>query len=389
MNATTRLAIAGFGATAVGFGPARMGFGLFLPKFRADFDISTETAGLIASAGFMAFLAALPLAAVLALRTGYRMPVVLGGISALIGFVLVAMAQNVVALGLGIVFAGASAGFCWSPFDGAVERTTSDKERGSVLSIIATGTAIGVVLAGALSLAVSYRIASWPIAWWIFAIAAMISTAVAVVGVPGPGRTETSVRPPLSDFFPREVAPLYAVALVFGATNSVFVSFAADHVDASGGLAGLSQNGASAIIFISYGTMGLLGLVTSQAEDRFGLEVLLRLVFAAAALSMTLVALAPTDWLAIVVASGTHGAALMAVSAIISFWSLRLFPHWGTIGFTIALVWLAIGNVIGPFLAGRASEAMGGSTMFLLAAVPAFLICAWPRRLPIDRKPAR
>lgn len=383
MNATTRLAIAGFAATGIGFGPARMGYGLFLPQFRAEFGFSTGTAGLIAGAGFLAFLAALPLAAFFVVRTGPRLPVVLGGLSALAGFLLVATAGSVAALTAGVTVAGMSAAFCWAPFNDAAERITREEDRGTLLSVIATGTALGVALAGGLSLLVAGGLMPWPLAWWIFAVAAILSATAASVGVPG-RRGSNSGRgfsPPA--FLRRTVMPLYAVALVFGATNAIFISFAGDRIAGAGGLSGLSQHGASAVVFMSYGFFGLLGLMTGRIEARLGLGVLLRVIFAAAALSMVLVALRPTGWAAVVLASGLHGAALMAVSAVISFWSLRLFPGQGTTGFTAALIGLAIGSLIGPVLAGFASEAVGGAAMLLSAAIPAFLICAWPRRLPV------
>lgn len=383
MNATTRLAIAGFAATGIGFGPARMGYGLFLPEFRAQFGFSSATAGLISSAGFVAFLAALPLAAFLVLRIGPRLPVVLGGLSALTGFVFIATAGSVEALAVGVVVAGTSAGLCWAPFNDAAERAAREDARGTLLSIIATGTAVGAVLAGVLSLFVTRELMAWPTAWWIFAFAAILSAAAAVVGVPGASTKNSGVRLARADFLPREALPLYAIAFVFGATNAVFISFAADRVAEAGGLAGLSRNGASAVVFISYGTVGLLGLLTKRAQARFGLSALLRAIFAAAAVSMVLVAVAPTRWAAIVVASGMHGAALMAVSSVISFWSLRLFPGLGTQGFTAALIALAIGTVAGPVLAGFASDAIGGLAMFLLAAIPAFVVSAWPHPLPI------
>jgi hypothetical protein len=51
-------ATAGFVAAAITVGPARMGFGLFLPTFREVFNLSTAEAGFIASPGVLAFLGA-------------------------------------------------------------------------------------------------------------------------------------------------------------------------------------------------------------------------------------------------------------------------------------------------------------------------------------------
>lgn len=201
-----------------------------------------------------------------------------------------------------------------------------------------------------------------------------------MIGLPGSGHKHSGKRVPISHYLIRKAIPLYGLAFVFGATNAVFISFAADRVAENGGLAGLSQNGASALVFISYGTVGLVGLLTSQAETRMGHSALLRAIFAAAGVSMLLLAAAPTSWPAVIAASGMHGAALMAVSAVISLWSIQLFPGQSTQGFTATLIFLAMGSVTGPMLAGFASETIGGTAMFLMVAAPAFLVCALPHR---------
>lgn len=50
--------------------------------------------------------------------------------------------------------------------------------------------------------------------------------------------------------------------------------------------------------------------------------------FSAATLSLVLIALAlaPTSWSAAIAVSGLHGVAIMKVSALFSFSSVRLFP---------------------------------------------------------------
>jgi MFS family permease len=79
----------------------------------------------------------------------------------------------------------------------------------------------------------------------------------------------------------------------------------------------------------------------------------------------------------VLAASGLHGAALMMVSAVFSFWSLRLFPGRGTVGFTAALLSLAAGSVLGPALAGLLAEAQGPEVMFLAAAAPPLATALW------------
>lgn len=45
INGTRQLGLAGFFATAVAFGPARNGYGLFLPDIREEFGLSTVILG--------------------------------------------------------------------------------------------------------------------------------------------------------------------------------------------------------------------------------------------------------------------------------------------------------------------------------------------------------
>jgi predicted MFS family arabinose efflux permease len=383
MTPTIWLASAGFVATAVSFGPARMGFGLFLPTFREAFVLSTTQAGLIASLGFLAFLVALPLTAWLGGRIGPRVPIMVGALSATAGFAAVATASDSTGLAAGIALAGASAGFCWAPFNDAAERVVPDEARPGALSVVSTGTTVGVAAAGALFLSVAFGAFDWRLAWGVFALVGIVAAITAWRGVPG-GRAP-ACRPGASGkpaLFRREVRPLYGAAVCFGASNAVYLSFAADHVVAAGGLAGLPDRAAAAVIFLGYGICGIVGLATGRMEARLGVVALLGAIFAAFATSLVLIALAPGAWGPVLVSAGLHGAAVMTISAVLSFWSLRLFPGRGSLGFTAALIGVAAGSVVGPALAGALADATGLKTAFLVtAAAPltATVFFAWRR----------
>ncbi len=377
MTSTLRLAAAGFLATAVAYGPARMGFGLFLPAFREDFALSTSLAAVIASLGFAAFFAALLLTAWLGARLGQRVPVVTGALSAAVGFAAVASAGGAPLLATGIALAGASAGFCWSPFNAAAERVVPASARPTALSAVATGTTLGVAAAGLLALAVTYGALDWRAAWGVFAGVGVAAALAAGFGVPGGRPSATAAAAVESRLLRRETAPLYAAALCFGATNAAYLSFAADRVVSAGGLAGLADGGAAAVIFVGYGVCGIVGLATGSLEARTGLSALLALIFTALATSLALVALAPGSWSAVLVSASLHGAAVMTISAVLSFWSLRLFPGRGSFGFTAALVCLAAGSVLGPAVAGALVNVAGARVAFLLVAAPSMAAAVW------------
>jgi predicted MFS family arabinose efflux permease len=401
MSPASRLTLAGFVATAVAFGPARMGFGLFLPAFRAEFALSTSTAGLIASGGFLAFLLALLASAWLGPRYGARLPVIAGALLATAGFLAVAAAREPGLMALGIALAGASAGLCWAPFNDAAERLLPAPARAGALSVISTGTTAGVLIAAGLAVMVTEGMLDWRAVWTGFALGGLGLAAAARAGLPSSRRGARPARNAMAeivqaslpgDFGPdpgadamvprprltqRAAVPLYASALCFGMTNAVFLSFAADRVVAAGGLAGLPDATASTVIFLGYGVCGLLGLATGRIESRIGLAPLFCAIFAAGALSLVLLGVAPTSWAAVLAASGLHGMAIMMVSAVFSFWSLRLFPGRGTLGFTATLISMALGSVLGPALAGVLAASEGPRAMFLAAAAPPVVTALW------------
>ncbi len=400
MTPATRLTAAGFVATAVAFGPARMGFGLFLPSFRETFALSTSAAGLIASGGFLAFLLALLASAWIGRRYGEHVSVITGAVAAACGFAAVAMAASPVLLALGIALAGTSAGLCWAPFNDAAERVVPPEGRATALSVVSTGTSFGVAGAAILALVAARGGLDWRGAWLCFAAVALALAPIARAGLParrGPKPTRAAVADivqvglpaPLTPEPTAQVAeaeasltrkaalPLYGAALCFGMTNAIFLSFAADRVVRAGGLPGLPDEFASVVIFLGYGIFGVLGLVTGRIEARIGLAPLFSLIFGAAALSLVLVALAPTSWIGVVAASGLHGVAIMMVSAVFSFWSVRLFPGRSTLGFTAALLSMATGSVLGPALAGWLASAQGPVVMFLAAAAPSLVTALW------------
>jgi len=401
LTPTTRLMIAGFIATGVAFGPARMGFGLFLPAFRSEFALSTSTAGLIASGGFLAFLAALLVSAWIGRRFGERVSVTSGALAASAGFAAVAAAWDPAVLAAGIALAGTSAGLCWAPFNDAAERVVPEDFRATALSVVSTGTTFGVAAAAGLALAVTQEVLDWRGAWAGFALGGLVLAAVARVGLPsgrrGPRPARTAVKNILqvglrakrmpkpgsetvavgASLTQRAALPLYVTALCFGMTNAIFLSFAADRVVNAGGLPGLADAGASVVIFFAYAAFGILGLATGRIEGRTGLAPLFCFIFGAGALSLLLIALAPTSWSGVIAASGLHGAAIMMVSAVISFWSVRLFPGRSTLGFTAALLSMAAGSVAGPVLAGLLAAVQGPVVMFLVAALPPLATALW------------
>jgi predicted MFS family arabinose efflux permease len=321
------LSAAGFAATAIAFGPARMGFGLFVPEFREVFGMSTSAVGFVSSLGFFGFFIGLLIAPALLARRGPKAPVLAGLGFATVGLAVVALAPNLGVLALGVFLAASSAGLTWTPFNDSVHRKVRDADRPTALSVISTGTALGIVLAGIAALAMVFGGLSWRVSWALFAAA----SALALLGNwRALNRVEKAPEP-----VPRTAwrvilqpaaIPLFVIGFAYGTTSAIYIAFAADHMVTVGGVPGVPVGATPALVFICYGFFGLAGLLTGRAETAIGLSLLLRLLMLAGALSVAMVALLPGRWAGLILSAGLQGVHLMMISAALAFWSERLFP---------------------------------------------------------------
>ena len=368
-----RLGLAGFFAIAVAFGPARSGFGLFLPDFRREFGLSTEVSGVIAGGSYGGYLVALSLVGLFAARSGPRLFVTAGGISATTGMILVAIAPNAPLLAMGLILAASYAGWSWSPYNDAVEREVPSRLRGRVLSAISTGTTFGLAMAGLITLAAGVWGLPWRAAWLGFAAAALVVTAWNARALPGgPQGSESSAPQHGADpgwlLRPGSVV-LFGVALSFGVVSGFYWSFAVDFISRSGAL----PPEAGPVFYIALGIAGFVGLLTGDAIARFGLRSTLAVCFIFLGVVGLSLGIAPAAWAVVGVSAASLGAGIMCTSALLSVWSSLLFPELPSTGFSAVLLFMGIGTTVGPVALGTFAGHSGLDAAFLVAGALALL----------------
>ena len=187
---------AGVGMIAVAFGLARYGFGLLLPDMRASLVIDAATAGLVGSSAYVSYLVANALVVALTVRTGPRVPLLLATGCAVGGMATIAGADSVSSLALGVLLAGASAGFAFPPYADVVAGAVPERRRSTAWASISSGTGWGVAVAGPVAVVAG---AEWRTAWWVFAALALVVGSTAVSACPrvraaGPGERSASGR---------------------------------------------------------------------------------------------------------------------------------------------------------------------------------------------------
>ncbi|OWY01502.1 MFS transporter [Thioclava sp. IC9] len=383
------LSAAGFAATAISYGPGRMGFGLFVPQFSSTFSMSPSAVGTVSSIGFVGFFLGLLVAQFFLNRRGPEFPVLTGLSAATAGMAIVALAPTVGVLALGIFLATSSAGFAWTPFNDAVHRKVSDVDRPTALSQVSTGTSVGIMGAGALALAMVVMEFDWRICWSVFAGA----SALALIGNWAALRQvdkapEEAPDRSWGDLLNRCALPLFSIAFVFGITSAVYVSFAADRF-AQAEYPGLPEDATPSVLFLFFGFFGLSGLFTKRARDAVGLSLLVRILLVVAAVSLVFAAFEPGNWVALVASAALQGINVMMTSAVLAFWSERLFPSFPALGFTATLLATAAGSVIGPAIAGMVAGSFGPAAMFCgTAAIPLLAALSLRARFVVER-PAR
>jgi predicted MFS family arabinose efflux permease len=279
VSKTTRLALAGLSAIAVAWGFARYGYGLFVPVFREEFGLSTETVGLISSAAYAAYLLAMVSTGFLVGRMGPRFPVVKGMLCAAAGMLLIATAQSLLPLVVGVVLAGSSAGFCLAPFSDAVAMLVEEERRGRVLSVVSTGTAFGLAVAGPVVLLTATggfgNGAGWRYAWAAFAVAALLVALWNARLLPGEPYRQASAEAGAKDgtgvlcpgwFLRRGSAPLLGQAFSYGLITAFYYTYAVDLVRQSG-----FGEAWGPILWSLVGVAGVTGVIAGDAVSRFGL----------------------------------------------------------------------------------------------------------------------
>jgi predicted MFS family arabinose efflux permease len=372
-----RVVAAGIAMVATTFGLARYGYGLLLPDIRRSFGLSSTSLGLIATGSYAAYLVTTAAMAALGDRAGPRRPVLLGGACALVGMVVIAVAQSPVVLAAGVIVAGASAALAYPPFSEAVSLELPRRAQGRALAMISSGTGWGVVAAVVVALVVG---TSWRFAWAVFAAVAVLATGLAAVALrdvarSGGGEAGEGVAPLTWSWFvcPRS-GPLLVGALLVGVGASVYWTFAADF--ASGGVG----RAAGPVLLGVVGVSSILGSAAGDLLERVGGRRALQLSAAGLSGSMCLLAVWHGSWAGLVLSAAAFGATYNVLLAVQVIWSARVFASRPATGLAAVLFMLGLGQIVGPVLAGMLADGVGLAAAFLAGGALIFACALLPPR---------
>lgn len=353
------VALAGMLVIASTYGMARFGVGLLAPRLVDQRPALGGAVGTAAAAQFVSYAVAAGLAA----RWGDRAPrltLALAGTTSTLGCLAVAVATTPLAF-VGAVFVGGTGAGLASP---ALVRLVDDlvarRARGTAQSLVNSGTAVGVVAAGAVALATAGVASAWGLMAGLCAGSAVLCLALAG-RAPAGGPASSPAPVPLAALR----TPLLA-AVVVGAGSALVWSFGPLVAVADGGVPDQHVGW----LWIALGVGGLVGPVTGAVVERHGLRRSWVLFVGVATLAHAFLALAlavGAPWPAYV-AMAVFGGGYMCLSGVLILWARAVAPDAGGAGTAVLFVALAVGQAAGSVALDAVLTAGGSGAAVALAS---------------------
>lgn len=379
-NSPFNIVGAGLLIVASTYGLSRYTYGLFVPAIRDDFNLDQATVGAIGSASYLGYLLATLVSPLLVRRFSPRLPIILGGITATLGMLLVGLAGSPMWLALGVTLAGCSPGLAYPPLSDAIKQLCRAEKQSRYYAIINSGTSFGVMVSGPLALIAGPR---WQHAWLCFAFIALIATLWNLFIMPGAaheGAQRTSPQEhadvlhtdqePMRVLLKRKlkdrmVRRLLLGALLFGLVTSVYWTFS---VELIAGENSLSASG-SVIFWMIVGIAGVAGGLAGELVTRFGLAKVLKWATLAIATSIASLTIASDGMLMLTMSAVVFGATFILITALYGIWSVYCFPEAPSTGFGLTFFLISAGQLISPTLAGAGAELWKMTGVFQVTAI--------------------
>ena len=380
----SRFGLTGLLALIATYALGRQAFGLFVPSFRAEFGLSLDVLGFYASAAQAGYLAATVATGIVTARYGPRLPVVTGCVLLAGGAAMIAAATDPRMLAIGVIAAGTSAGGAWAPFSDAIAYKVPTEQTRRALSLVNAGSPVGLVVASALVLVSTEQ---WRTVWWAFSAVGLVAAATAwlVLTPDAGGQPHGAKRPRLAWFLNPRSLRMLTVALGISITCGAYFAYAPVTAQDAG-----LPDWIGPAMWATLGTAGAtIGFFGGGIANRHGVRRPLAVMLVLIATAFVILVTAPGSTPAALTSAGLFGIGFTTGFALLVIWSQHVYRDRPTTGFTLAIVFIATGFIIGPTLFGLLTTHLDTNTALLATATPALLVALIPPKDENRLKTAR
>ena len=384
-------------AIAVGaLGLGRFGYTVILPSMRLGLGFSAVKAADLATGNMIGYLSFSVISGVLAARFGARVVISFFMLVVSSSMLLSGLADSYPVALIARTLTGMGSAGANIPVMALVAVWFSPKRRGLATGIAVSGASIGLVITGLLVPGILRKFGpeGWRQAWFVFSAFALLVAAVglillrntpaqkglAPVGSKGDQPEEKTAlagvfrKPALNWrllYKSGQIWHLAGIYALFGFSYVIYATFFVDYLTSEAGFV-IERAGS---LWSAIGTVSIVsGFVWGSVSDRLGRKYGLALVFLLQAASYALFGLwrsVPGFYLSALFFALTAWSvpAIMAASAGDLFGARMAAAAFGFISLL-----LSVGQVLGPFVAGRIAAVSGAySYAFVAAAVAAVL----------------
>ncbi|CAA7625145.1 MFS transporter [Magnetospirillum sp. SS-4] len=393
--------MAGTVTTFACLGMGRFALGMLLPSMGTDLPLTRSEMGWISTGNFIGYMAAVALGGRMVARLGARRTIIAGLILVGLSMMLVSRADGALQVLLLYVLTGYGSGAANVPVMGLIAHWFNRGVRGRAAGFVVIGAGAAIVVSGFLVPAInaSQGAEGWRLSWLVIGAIVMLAAAIdwlvlsnhpSDLGLePVGGATAPPVSSPCAAAPPmasrrRVLAHLGALYAAFGFTYVIYATFI---VTALVQERGFPESTAGWF----WSAIGLLSLASGPGfgglSDRIGRGRGMMIVFAFQASAYLLVALPlpePFLYASIIL----FGLALWSIPSIMAAAvGDYLGPEQAASAFGTITVAFAVGQIVGPALAGRMADSLGSfSGSFAMAAAIAAAAIAGAAFLPPPRK---
>ena len=352
---------------------ARLAYGLVMPGMLDGLGLDYAEGANLGTVTALGYLTMLMVAGIFASRYGSKQAIFIGLCFAATGFTGLAVSGNYWLSMAMMALLGFGTAFGYTPLISLLGSWYPEK-RGAVIGFANGGVGLGLFLAGALVpwLTTSWPDQGWRMVWGIFALSAVAAGVVVGLFLRNPPRGGGSGGP--ADPVPAARSGVYRnphvinIGLIYGIVGLTYIvqtifmySFALES-----GIDSLVAGRLAA-------AMGLLGLVAGPlwgwVSDRLGRSNALVLSMGFCAIAMALPVLSPTlaSFAVHYVIMGLCVSGLF--TSVLAASTETVHPRLAPVAVSFVTLFFAIGQLIGPAVAGLVIESMGGfSRAFAITA---------------------
>ncbi|MCD8820622.1 MFS transporter [Staphylococcus gallinarum] len=355
----SKLVLPGIAMIATTYGLARFSFGLFLPNISHDLNLSASQAGIISSLFYLSYCFTIVFSTLRTDKIGPKNMILLAGLSALIGLLLIAVSQGSILLAIAVIFAGGSTGLVSPPYGYTISLWIKWSEQGKANTWINSGTSLGLMFTGITAM---IAFLDWRMTYFVYSAIALIVIVWNFIAIPSLDRNLKIETGTLNIRDINSSKKIMLASIIIGFSTAPFWTFSKSFVESTGKYSNIELS----IFWILIGLFGVIGGMSGHIIDKYSLHVAYNIGVILVSFSSILLAFIRYIWVLPFATSSIFGMSYIFITGVLLVWGVKIFVKNASLGIGIPFLMLALGQVIGSMMSGSLIDSLNYSATFII-----------------------